>query len=88
MANEHVGGPVATQPALPGGLADRLRVLRSLYVPERDEEARRRLARERPRIWESFDVAAAGRLRELRALCDLANHLHRARVSNKPPPQV
>jgi hypothetical protein len=71
--------------ALPAGLAVRLRALRSLYVAERDDEARRRLARERPRRVASFDVEVAGRLRELRALSDLADHLHRARIAHKPP---
>jgi hypothetical protein len=35
-----------------------------------------------------FDVAAAARLRELRALCELAGHLHRARheASQNGPP--
>ena len=71
MANDRTNG-------LPLGLADRLQELRALYVAEPDDEARKRLARERPRPHHPFEVAVAGRLRELRALCDLADHLHRA----------
>jgi len=61
--------------AIPAGMDKRLAELRRLYVPEPTDEAQRRLDRERPRGKESFDQAIARRLRELRALCDLANHL-------------
>lgn len=64
---------------VPPGLAERLAVLRASYVPERDAEARERLARERPPRAESFEVAVSRRLRELRALCELTRHLHRRR---------
>ena len=76
MANDGPGG-------LPPGLAERLQALRGLYVAERDDEARRRLARERPRRSQPFEVAVAGRLRELRALCELAEHLHRVPIQRK-----
>jgi len=58
-------------------VAERLSRLRALYVPERIEDARRRLERERPRIDEPFETAVARRLAELRALDELARHLHR-----------
>jgi hypothetical protein len=61
------------------GVAIRLAALRDLYVPETVEEGQRRLARERPRRVEPLVVTAARGLDELRALCDLATHLHRAR---------
>jgi hypothetical protein len=67
---ERGGGP-------PAGVAERLARLRALYVPEGDQEARRRLARETPGSTEPFARAVARRLEELRALSDLANHLHR-----------
>jgi len=59
----------------PEDVAARLAVLRALYVPESIEEARLRLERERPEPEESFDQAVARRLRELRAVCDLVNHV-------------
>jgi hypothetical protein len=59
----------------PPGVAERLEELRRLYVPERDSEARLRLASVRPTSTESFPTAVARRLAELRALCDLAKHL-------------
>jgi hypothetical protein len=60
-------------------VAPRLEELRRLYVPERIEAARERLARERPARAESFALAAARSLAELRALCELARHLHAGR---------
>lgn len=63
----------------PAGVGERLAQLRALYVPEADADARRRLAAERPARDESFEVAVARRLDELRALCDLANYLHLGR---------
>lgn len=63
----------------PPGVAGRLARLRMLYVPETDAAARARLSRERPPVNEPFEVAVARRLRELRALCELADYLHRAR---------
>lgn len=66
--------------APPPGVGARLARLRALYVPERDVDARARLAREVPAPRpETFDQAVARRLRELRALDDLARHLHRNR---------
>jgi hypothetical protein len=64
---------------LPGGVAERLERLRTMYVPERDSVVRRRLAAERPAGVESFAAAVARRLDELRALSDLASYLGRSR---------
>lgn len=64
-------------------VAERLAALRACYVPESDEEARRRLARERPTAPEPFDRAVARRLGELRALCELTNYLHGALRSSR-----
>lgn len=63
--------------APPSGVAERLEELRRLHVPERDSDARLRLATPRPASTESFPTAVARRLAELRALCDLARHLGR-----------
>jgi hypothetical protein len=60
-------------------VAARLAKLRAAYVPERDEQARRRLECERPTRFEPFERAVARRLAELRDLCELAEYLHRAR---------
>lgn len=60
-------------------VALRLMALRSLYVPERDDEARRRIERERPTRREPFERAVTRRLAELRALCALAGYVHNAR---------
>ena len=63
----------------PSVVGSRLAELRRRYVPERIEEGQRRLARERPARNEPLAQMAARGLAELRALCDLAAHLHRAR---------
>ena len=63
----------------PAAVARRLAELRALYVPETLDDGRRRLARERPRRVETLEETAARGLAELRALCDLTAHLHRAR---------
>lgn len=61
-------------------LAARLDALRARYVPERLDEARERLARERRACQrEPFERAVARRLAELSALCDLARHLQSRR---------
>jgi hypothetical protein len=60
----------------PGRVAERLAVLQRTYVAETVDEARERLARERPQRQESFEQRALRCLGELRALCDLARHLH------------
>jgi len=60
----------------PAVVASRLATLRALYVPERDVDARARLARERPAEARPLALLVSQRLRELRALCDLARHLH------------
>ena len=66
----------------PPGVAERLAALRRLYVAETDHDARTRLSRERPRRQLPFPILVAARLKELRALCDLATHLPRT-----PPPR-
>lgn len=63
----------------PTEVARRLAELRARYRPETVEEGRRRLALERPRRDETLAQTAARGLAELRALCDLAAHLQRAR---------
>jgi hypothetical protein len=63
----------------------RLDDLRRLARMESDEEARARLGRERPVATEPFADAVARRLRELRALCELADYLHRGRSAGAPP---
>ncbi len=63
----------------PPGVAERLERLRVCYVPETDADARRRLAAERQVTAVPFASAVARRLHELRALCDLANHLRAPR---------
>jgi hypothetical protein len=60
-------------------IAARLATLRALYVPETVEQARERLARERPPSRESPAQVATRSLAELRALCELARVLHAAR---------
>lgn len=58
-------------------VAARLATLRACYVAESVDEATRRLAADRPPVIEPFADAVHRRLVELRALCDLARHLHR-----------
>jgi hypothetical protein len=70
-------GDQASRGAPPPGVAERLDRLRALVVVDTDADTRRRLARDRPTSVEPFAVAVARRLAELRALSDLANHLHR-----------
>ncbi|HLT38436.1 MAG TPA: hypothetical protein VK034_19250 [Enhygromyxa sp.] len=62
----------------PAAVQARLDRLRELYVPEDLETARRRLEAERPALRETFNEAAARRLEELRALCELTQVLHAA----------
>jgi hypothetical protein len=62
----------------------RLAKLKELAVIERDDEARARLARERPETNEPFPLAVQRRLHELRALCELASYLHRAGARGAP----
>lgn len=71
----------------PPGAAARLAALRALYVPEDVAAARARLAEDRPAPVERFDEAAARRLRELRALCELAAYLHGAGPCPSPRPR-
>jgi hypothetical protein len=63
----------------PEQVAARLDELRARYVPETLEAARLRLARERPQSMESFEQRVERCLGELRALDELARHLHRSR---------
>jgi hypothetical protein len=63
----------------PEQVAARLEELRACYVPETLEEGRLRLARERPRSIEPLEKLVERRLGELRALDELARHLHRER---------
>lgn len=63
----------------PAPVAARLARLRALYVPERLDEARARLAREQPVRKRTLEEVAAASLAELRALCELARVLHAAR---------
>ena len=63
----------------PGQVAARLEELRARYVPETVEEGRLRLARERQQRTESFEQRVERCLGELRALDELARHLHRER---------
>jgi hypothetical protein len=61
-------------------VAARLARLRELYVPETLDQVRRRLAEEQPvEVPEPFAKAVERRLAELRALDELARHLHRGR---------
>lgn len=64
----------------PPGVAERLAALSALYVPERVVDAHARLERERSVINQRFEIAVARRLRELRALCELARHLQQVQV--------
>jgi hypothetical protein len=68
----------------PRDVAARLSDLRSRYVAESVSDARARLAREQPRPQEPFEQVAARSLAELRALCELARVLHRARADTQP----
>jgi len=77
MASERPAGQRASRDLSPGSVSRRLDELRRSSVVERDEEARARLARERPSRREPFEVAVARRLRDLRELCALADYLHR-----------
>jgi hypothetical protein len=63
----------------PAAVHRRLERLREIYVPEQLEEARARLDADRPAARETFSQAAARRLEELRALCELTQVLHAAR---------
>ena len=57
-------------------VAERLAELRRSFVAETVDEARERLARERPRSRLSFAERAHRSLEELRALCELTRVLH------------
>jgi hypothetical protein len=70
-------GEHTSRVAPPPGVAERLERLGAMVVLDTDADTRRRLARDRPANVEPFAVAVARRLAELRALSDLANHLHR-----------
>jgi hypothetical protein len=68
----------------PRSVAARLAELRARYAPETVDDGRNRLAREQPRSQESVVEVAARSLSELRALCELARVLHRARPLDRP----
>lgn len=70
---------MASQVAPPPGVTQRLEQLAALYVAERDTDARRRLAAERPQRRGPFADVVARRLAELRALDELRAHLRRGR---------
>jgi hypothetical protein len=57
-------------------VAARLAALRARYEPESVAEAALRLADERPPVIEHFADGVQRRLGELRALCELARHVH------------
>ncbi len=61
----------------PASVAERLDALRRLYVPETASEGRRRAAQTRPAEKPPLAEAAAERLAELRALCELTSSLQR-----------
>jgi hypothetical protein len=63
-------------------VVERLEELRRSFVAETVDEARERLARERPRSTLSFAQVAQRSLEELRALCELTRALHM--VSRSP----
>lgn len=65
-------------------VAERLAELRRSFVAETVDEARARLARERPRSRLSFAQVAHRSLEELRALCELTRALH---AVSRPPSQ-
>ncbi|HEX2660400.1 MAG TPA: hypothetical protein VHU40_19100 [Polyangia bacterium] len=77
MSSEPTSSRLAPAPA---DVSARLRALRTLAVIESDGEARARLHAERPTIEREGLTADAvrSRLAELRALCELAEHLRRA----------
>jgi hypothetical protein len=62
-------------------VAARLAWLRDSYVPDDAIAARLRLEDPAGRRSEPFARAVARRLAELRALCELADHLHAARLA-------
>ncbi len=66
----------------PTSVSRRLALLRELYVPETDEQARARLVPEARRDT-SFAERVASRLAELRALSDLTAYLHRASLPRR-----
>lgn len=68
-------------PLAPASVTSRLARLYLLARVERDEEARARLARERPVRVAGWERAVASRLGELRALVELTAYLHRRRGS-------
>jgi hypothetical protein len=80
-----VTSPRADDEAFRAAVARRLEHLRELHVPERDEDARKRLVAEQPLFVEPFARAVERRLAELRALMELTRHLHSAGLGRKKP---
>jgi hypothetical protein len=69
----------------PEAVAERLEWLRTHFVSDGDRGTRARLEDpERLRPTGTFAQAVAHRLVELRALCELTEHLHRARPRPDP----
>ncbi|HEY0713461.1 MAG TPA: hypothetical protein VGF45_12360 [Polyangia bacterium] len=83
MSDEPTRGPCL----MPEEVAARLQRLRNLAVLETVEQGRERLARETPRVEVDFATAVRGRLRELRALLVLTEHLHKHVRSPPRSPQ-
>lgn len=73
-----------TRDLSPTLVSKRLALLRDLYVPETEEQARLRLGPEARREI-PFAEGVARRLAELRALCELTVYLHRGSVPRSPP---
>lgn len=67
----------------PQTVSARLAALKALHAPESIEEASARLTAECPRPAAPFHVEVHARLAELRALCELAQYLHRASWPSK-----
>ena len=89
MDEEGAGGSTdakAVGAGPPPGLAARLNALRSIHVAERDAAATRDLTgRDRSISRPAFAILVAARLRELRALDELARYLHRGQIAEGLP---
>ena len=80
------GRPRRPSPAPPPGVADRLEILRSLHVAQAlDPAARSAEGTGHPVSKAALAILFAARLRELRALDELARYLHRGQVAGRKP---